>query len=208
VHATCASIGGVRLPIGVVQRLQISDRLGGSLLADGEPTCELIVALTTVFYEASLVNWKQHAQTIERCYSRGLTHKLSTGRPYDDFAAVVTGEHFEKSDRLGIRVPPAWRDIPVPAPVCALAWRNAPGPGYSKQKSETMIRNRYQRSSEILCQTIPRLANDPQFRETYEELASQGWKDWHVGDRYGYWSDDVPHTPLIEPSAETSADLS
>ena len=246
---------------------------------------ELIVALTTVLYEASLVNWKQHQQTIERCYSRGLPHKLSTGRPYDDFAGVVTSEHFEKSDRLGIRKPPEWKDVPVPAPFRALAWRDTPGPGYTRQKSEAMIRNRYERSSEILCQTIPRLANDPQFRATYQELASQGWKDWHVllalvnarinfrihtehpsveqllelrrqpqhrvesedeaplpsdwltperlnemrrfafatgttywdleihqetpdltaleqllGDRYGYWSDDAPHTALFEPS--------
>jgi hypothetical protein len=254
---------------------------------------ELIVALTTVLYAVSLVNWTQHEQTIERGYSRGLPHKLSTGRAYDDCAAVVTSEHFEKSDRLGIRVPPEWKDVPVPAPVSALAWRNTPGPGYSKQKSEAMIRNRYKRSSEILCQTIPRLANDPQFRETYEVLVGRGWKDWHVllalvnarinfrihtehptveqlmklrrqepqhqaeseneaplppewltverldemrrfafatgtthwdleihqdtpdlmaleqllGDRYGYWSDDVPHASLIELSPKESTDL-
>jgi hypothetical protein len=29
-----------------------------------------------------------------------------------------------------------------------------------------------------------------------------------LGDRYGYWSDDVPHTPLIEPSSKESPDLS
>jgi tetratricopeptide (TPR) repeat protein len=152
----------------------------GADLDAEEVAKELTVALVAVLYEASLLRWELHKQIIEGCFERGLPHKLGAGRPYDDIASVVSRQRFDEMTRAGIKVPPAWRDFPLPVPASELAWRDGPGPGYSKTKSEDMIRNRYRRSREILSCTIPRLARDPVFRATYEDLLRAGWKDWHV----------------------------
>jgi hypothetical protein len=152
----------------------------GSNLDPLEVGLELMLALTRILYESSLVPWTEHKRIIERAYQQGLPHKLASARPYDDLAGVIPRERFNETDRQGIRLPPEWRDVPIPDAIPALAWRDSPGPGYSTEKSETMIRNRYQRSREILRYTIPRLAQDPLFMQIYQELIRRGWKDWHV----------------------------
>lgn len=143
-------------------------------------TQELTVALAMVLYEASLTSWSQHQRVLERCFKRGLPHKLGAGRPYDDVAGVVTREHFESTNREGVALPREWREVPIRPPVQPLQGAVGPGPGYSKRKSEELIRNRYGRFRELLCETLPALKHDDEFLETYRRLLDRGWKDWHV----------------------------
>lgn len=152
----------------------------GANLDPEEVAKELLTTLTVIFYDTSLVGWTQHREMMKRCFERGLAHKLSAGRPYDDLAGVVTRARFEETGRTNVRVPEEWRDYPVPDAPDVLAWRHGPGPGYTPKKSEAMIRNRYRRTQELIPYTISRLAEDSAFAETYAELVRCGWKDWHV----------------------------
>ncbi|HEY7952044.1 MAG TPA: hypothetical protein VID70_03590, partial [Solirubrobacteraceae bacterium] len=141
---------------------------------------ELLASLMTVLFEASMAPQSEHEKILERCFERGITHKLGAGRPYDEIAAVVTRERFSATGRESLFSPIEWRDAPVSEPITALARRVDPGPGYSREKALKFITNRYARCREILTHTLPRLATDVHLRRTYEELQERGWKDWHV----------------------------
>jgi tetratricopeptide (TPR) repeat protein len=152
----------------------------GSDLDAEEVSMELTSALVQVLFEASLVSWKQHIEVLERCFQRGLSHKLIAGRPYDDVAGVVPRAIFEGMRRQSITVPVPWRELPPSVSAPALDATSKPGPGYSRESSEELIANRYRRMRELLCETLPRLAEDRRFQETYQLLLAEGWKDWHV----------------------------
>ncbi len=141
---------------------------------------ELLAALTTVFFEASMAPRSAHEEVIKRCFARGLTHKIAAGQPYDNVASVVPPDRFAATGRESLVPPTEWRPSRTPAPGAALERRIDPGPGYSRDKALSFIRNRYARAREILTFTLPRLAIDPQFQQTYAELRNQGWRDWHL----------------------------
>ena len=141
---------------------------------------ELGGALIEVLFEASLAPWKRHEEVLDRFFKRGLAHKLSSGRPYDDVAAVVGRKVFAAAPRETARIPSEWRSPPIQPAKASLEWRTTPGPGYSKRKAKAAIRNRYRRSREVLTETLPRLAHDEDFLNVYGELREAGWLDWHV----------------------------
>ena len=62
----------------------------------------------------------------------------------------------------------------------ALAWQGGPGPTYSRETAEEMLRNRYELFAENMRYTLPRLLADQGFRELLAELRAEGWKDWHI----------------------------
>ena len=66
--------------------------------------------------------------------------------------------------RESLFAPAELGDTPLPEPAAALARRVDPGPGYSREKTLTFVRNRYARCREILACTLPRLAADPDFQ--------------------------------------------
>jgi hypothetical protein len=152
----------------------------GSELDADAVGAELTAALGTVLFEASLLGWDSYMEILERCFERGLSHKITGGRPYDDLAGIVKRDHFEKFKRTGIQLPEEWRDAPTPTPVDGLGARTDAGPGYSKERAEEMIRGRYERSEQLLNQTLPHLAKDDQFISTYRNLQDAGWLDWHI----------------------------
>ncbi len=141
---------------------------------------ELTTAVATVLFEASMVSWDQYQEVLERCFERGLPHKIGAGRPYDDVAGVVPKDLFDETNREEIFVPGEWRDIPWPEATKELQGRTDPGPGYSEEKSREMIRNRYSRFREMLHETISRLGHDTELQAVCRELRKEGWKDWHL----------------------------
>lgn len=152
--------------------------------ADGadpnEVGLELTKAVAAVLYEASLLPGGQYRAAVERCFERGLPHKLGAGRPYDDVAAVVDRQLFDRTSRESVPVPAHW-DVPaVPDAPPELAKRRGPGPGYDRAEALRFVRNRYRQCRRILKSTLSRLDDDPSFRDTYSGLLASGWLDWHV----------------------------
>jgi hypothetical protein len=60
----------------------------------------------------------------------------------DDLATL---KPVELSRPIGVGEPPE------------LAWRSAPGPGYSREKANEFLANRYRRTSEIIRLSLPKL---------------------------------------------------
>ena len=71
------------------------------LHADSEEhVTELITILTMILREASLLPETDFLATLELAFARGLAHKLSTGRPYDELDAAFGEDihaEFQKS---------------------------------------------------------------------------------------------------------------
>lgn len=153
----------------------------GELLDPSSATRELVVSLGAVMHDACLLSSSQLMAAIERCFEAGLHHKIGAGRGYDEPASqLIDSGDFAALERGNLLVPAAWR-VPVrPDPQEALAARTGPGPRYDRGKHEGVIRRRYENSLQVLCFTVPGLANDASFLDMYAALTERGWKDWHV----------------------------
>ena len=56
----------------------------------GEVTTELLAMLSMILREASLLPEDGFTASLERAFERGLGHKLSPGRPYDELLAMFS----------------------------------------------------------------------------------------------------------------------
>ena len=141
---------------------------------------ELLGALSAILVDASLLPDDAYMKTLEDAFRRGLNHKLSSGRPYDELAAaMVSKTDFNGYDRKRLQ-PPADSAAHPAREHPDLAWQSGPGPTYSREAADEMNTNRYERFQPSLRMTLPRLLADAQFRDLVARLRSEGWKDWHV----------------------------
>lgn len=135
--------------------------------------------LTVIFLDLSLLSTTRYFEGFERAMERGLWHKIGSGRPYDELAALVSEDRFEAVLRRELE-PPA---DPVGGPLephPELAWQDGPGPTYSKATAREMLTNRYAQVPAIMRRTLPRLQRDLAFRNTVAQLRAAGWLDWHL----------------------------
>ncbi|MGH2869451.1 MAG: hypothetical protein ACRDNK_18050, partial [Solirubrobacteraceae bacterium] len=140
---------------------------------------ELLGTLSAILVDASLLPDDAYMKTLKNAFRRGLNHKLSSGRPYDELAAMVSRVDFDRYGRKRLQ-PPA---DPAAHPAREhrdLVWQSGPGPTYSREAAGEMNTNRYERFQPTLRITLPRLLADAQFRDVVAKLRSEGWKDWHV----------------------------
>jgi hypothetical protein len=71
------------------------------------------------------------------------------------------------------------RPIKVSVPP-ELAWRTTPGPGYSREKANEFLANRYRRTSEVIRLTLPRLLVDGRVRALLLGFRTRGFLDWQI----------------------------
>jgi len=140
---------------------------------------ELLAVLSRILIDASLLPQDAYLVGLEDAFSRGLPHKLGVGRPYDELANVISRERFDAFGRRHAK-PPA---EPAQHPAREhpqLAWQSGPGPTYSREIAEEMLRNRYELFPKNMRFTLPRLLADSGFRAVIAQLRDEGWKDWHI----------------------------
>lgn len=160
-------------------RVVLTAYAGAGSLDEGAVGAEPVAALATILIEASLLPQEVFFSALDVAFQRGLSHKLHVGRPYDDVAEILDDEHFTNSavkyaEPLG---PPA--EHPArPAPELELV--TTPGPTYSQDEAESMLRNRYDMLPSLAAFTLPRLNADPSFRNVLADLRHRGWLDWHL----------------------------
>ena len=145
-----------------------------------EHDVELLAALTTILLDASLLPRDDYMAELEDAYRRGLPHKLGIGRPYDELVSIVLShERFDGFGRRAARPPVDPAAHPASAHP-ALAWQGGPGPTYSRETAEELLRNRYEVFAQNMRYTLPRLLADQGFGELITQLRAEGWKDWHI----------------------------
>ena len=140
---------------------------------------ELITILTTILREASLLPETDFLATLERASTKGLGHKLSPGRPYDELAAAFEEDTHPEIQESQYTTPWDSRGGSVEAHH-ELGWDGGKGPTYSQDRASNLLQTRYQNLASGLRITVPALASSEKFQGTVETLRASGWLDWHI----------------------------
>ena len=147
--------------------------------SSGKGDIELLTMLTMILREASLLPDTDFSAAMNRAYERGLGHKLSPGRPYDELIAAFdtdTGQEIQRSQYVT-----PWN--------CQegsfkthneLRWQDGPGPTFSQDIAQGLLQTRYGNLAKSLRITITMLASSEEFRPVVETLRAEGWLDWHI----------------------------
>ena len=140
---------------------------------------ELLTMLTMILREASLLPEADFSASLERAFERGLGHKLSPGRPYDELAAAFAADTEQEILRSQYNTPWECREGSFEAHD-ELCWKDGPGPTYSRDKANDFLQTRYLNLAKSLRITVVVLASSEVFRLTVETLRTKGWLDWHI----------------------------
>ncbi len=114
---------------------------------------------------------------LERLLAGGLVHKVSVGRPYEETAALLNNDHY---DRCADASRPPSSDTFQPVERKPLAASTATGPGYDRDDALQAVRERYEVANDALRYTLPRLLTNEGGRATIVRLRADGWLDWQI----------------------------
>jgi hypothetical protein len=114
---------------------------------------------------------------LEPLLKGGLVHKVLVGRPYEETAALLDDDHY---NRCAAAARPLSSDAFRPFEREHLAPSTAAGPGYDRDEALQAIRQRYEVANDTLRYTLPRLLADEGSRATIVRLREAGWLDWQI----------------------------
>ena len=158
-------------------------RLAPIKSADGarpkEIDIELWTMLATILREASLLPEAEFWASLERAFERGIGHKLSPGRPYDELAEAFAVDTEPELQSSRYRTPWDCRDGAFGAHD-ELRWQDGPGPTYSQDRAKHLLQTRYENLTKSLRVTMVVLASSEEFQSTAGALRLKGWLDWHI----------------------------
>ena len=158
-------------------RLTVSEASGSTNLE--EIDAELLTVLGTILREASLLPSDDLSAIMEQAFQRGLGHKLAPAVQMEQFAETFSNDEDESFDRQSLEVP--WDLLAgVSTSHEELRWQDGPGPTYSSDKANELLRTRYEALAQGLRITAPALSRSVQFRSVVQSLRAQGWLDWHI----------------------------
>ena len=141
--------------------------------SEGHVTELLVTMLTIILREASLLPEADFLASLERAFERGLGHKLSPARPYDELAAAFAEDIQPEIERFQYNTPWDSRDSSFRAHD-ELRWNDGRGPTYSQDRADELLRTRYQNLASGLRITVEVLASSEKFRGTVETLRERG----------------------------------
>ena len=144
-----------------------------------ETITELSAMITMILREASLLPEADFDANLERAFEKGLGHKLSPGRPYDELAAAFTVDSELGVQAYQTSTPWDCREGSFEAHD-ELNWKSGPGPTYSREQANELLQTRYLNLAKGLRITVPMLASSEEFQATVGTLRAKGWLDWHI----------------------------
>ena len=138
---------------------------------------ELLGMLTLIIFDVSLLPEADFYAAMNRTMERGLDHKITLARPYDELAAeTIFGQQIERT-----RFKTPWNSLDGNYPAYSgIDLRDDPGPTFSQEKAEKHLKTRYRTLCHVLQQIVPYIRDDPMFRDTLAQLRGEGWLDWHI----------------------------
>ena len=144
-----------------------------------EIAAELLTMLTIILREVSLLPEADLSASLESAFRRGLGHKLSSGRPYDELAVYFASDPGRENLRSKYNTPWDCRDGSS-GEHSELRWQDGPGPTYSRERANELLQTRYATLAMSLRITVAMVDSKEEFRSTAEALRTKGWLDWHI----------------------------
>lgn len=149
-------------------------------VADAEVVAkELLVALTMVLLDASLLQFSLYREALHRAFERGLSHKLMFGRPYDELRMQFEDPKLRKDIPSDCRRPEV-TEMWEPAESDQLPWLDGPGPGYNEEDAMGNARARCEKAGARLPRQLKMLREEDDFRRVVADLRQRGWRDHHI----------------------------
>jgi hypothetical protein len=127
----------------------------------------------------SLLDQQGFSDLMDQAARNGLFSNLEIGRPYRELALFRTRA-------LPPLAGPQYRPLanaqhPNPrAGAPQMQPRTGPGPGYTTERANEILAERYRILPISIKHTIPSLLSDPGATDVFRELHRAGWKDWHL----------------------------
>jgi hypothetical protein len=132
-----------------------------------------------VLTQCSCLSDKDLLSRLDSAFRDGLTSKVFIVRPYSDlFAQFVDSTEYDRRRIAPLGPPDANAYVIRSAP--ELAWLVTPGLGYTREKAEIALRNRYERGTRPIATTLARLRGNPRFQEWVALHRADGRKDWWI----------------------------
>ncbi|MBR1281351.1 hypothetical protein JQ597_04785 [Bradyrhizobium sp. AUGA SZCCT0177] len=136
------------------------------------------VALT-ILGQASALPFETFQTLTDDRFKRGLAARFFSVRPIRELLSSVQPEGLP----FALLANSTRRELATscdPVSSLELQWRSTPGPGYSKEKADEYLRNRYERGREAFQITLPRIVRDDRCRSIIHELRAEGFLDWQI----------------------------
>ncbi|WP_163511255.1 hypothetical protein [Fodinicola acaciae] len=136
------------------------------------------LALQTVMAH-SLLNRRQFNSLLASPIREQLFTSLAIGGPYRTYALFPT-------KAASPPIEPQYRpltNIERPNPRAGapqMKSRTGAGPGYSSDRAQQILIERYEHLSLAVQYTIPTLLSHSHVRDLFHDLRREGWKDWHL----------------------------
>jgi hypothetical protein len=119
-------------------------------------------------------------KNLDQALKAGLFDKILAVRAYAHlFLEINDIESYSRKDRFRFRAMFSKEEFAV-REATAIGAPLANGLGYTKEKAEEFIRNRYRRGLPPVRHTIKRLLADPEVRPRLVRLRERGLRDWEI----------------------------
>jgi hypothetical protein len=138
---------------------------------------EVLVFLTQILIDASLLPQEAFLAALEDAFRRGLSHKLTSVRPFDELG--IPRDLYDRAPRALV-YPPADPTGFRTQDHAELEWESGVGPTYDRDEALDMIRRRYELTPKAIPNLLGRLRADAEFAEVVVALRQHGWRDWHI----------------------------
>jgi len=134
----------------------------------------------TILGICSVLTKENYMGKIDQAFSEGLMNKAFIVRPYAElFAEFLSLNDFTTPDRDNL--------VPLLPSLKyedneheQLEWIQSDGIGYSKERAEEFIKNRYKNALKPIKFTLTRLLEDEGFRDSISSLRNEGYLDWCI----------------------------
>jgi hypothetical protein len=135
--------------------------------------------VSTMIVQATGMPFEDYCRVLEAKMKRGLTARAFWVQPADrllrDVRSLLLGD---LADLTGEAQPT--HAVPPPLAHPELAWRDGPAPGYSAERAQIALTNRYARTAGVAKAIIPQLMANPPSRDALEEQHRLGLPDWQL----------------------------
>jgi hypothetical protein len=152
-------------------------RYDGGALDPDAVSQELLVALSTVLIDVSLLGSERFFEEIEPAFAAGLIAKVTAGRPYAALGAVISEERFGLLPRATLE-PPGGVVERAATESPELPWQAGRLP--TSDDPLELLETRYEQLPRLMARTLTRLRVDRRFQTTVALLRQRGWRDWHI----------------------------
>lgn len=152
----------------------------GDSVQEDRALVDLVTDASLLLLDNSLLDRQKFLALVNDAFARGLGHKLSGGRPYDEAADFLRDEDYERLAALprGPLGEGVVRDASLEH--SELALRTDLSEWYDHDETIANIERRYQRMMPIGRVTIPRLARTEPTAAVLHQLRDEGWRDWQL----------------------------